>query len=132
MDLIYVQLHILMPRYLYSLYIYIFLVVLSGVTFYQLMELLLSLHKSNNTILLTPPHICSSEEIFPRRTLAQLRKIYHPSSSNHTNRQSTPNHIHHHYAPFVTLTYTTHVIFSTAPTYAPHCHPWICVQTPLE
>ena len=46
------------------------------------------------------------------------------SSSNHTYTKSTPNHIHHHYAPFATLTHTTHTISSTAPTYAPHCHPW--------
>ena len=25
-----------------------------------------------------------------------------------------------------------HTISSTAPTYAPQCHPWICGQTPLE
>ena len=24
----------------------------------------------------------------------------------------------------------THIISSTSPTYAPHCHPWICGQTP--
>ena len=53
-------------------------------------------------------------------------------SSNHTYTKSTPNHIHHHYAPSVTLTYTTHIISSTSPTYTPHCHPWICGQTPLE
>ena len=39
-------------------------------------------------------------------------------------------HIHHHYAPSVTSTHTTHIISSTAPTYAPHCHPWICGHTP--
>ena len=42
---------------------------------------------------------------------------------NHTYSKSTPTHIHHHYAPFVTPTNTTHII-STAPTYAPRCHPW--------
>ena len=41
-------------------------------------------------------------------------------------------HIHHHYAPSVTLTYTTPIISSTAPTYAPHCYPWICGQSPPE
>ena len=40
-------------------------------------------------------------------------------SSNYTYTKSTPHHIHHHYAPFVTLTYTTRIISSTAPTYAP-------------
>ena len=52
-------------------------------------------------------------------------------SSNNTYTKSTPKHIHHHYAPSVTSTHTTH-ISSTAPTYAPHCHPWICGQTPPE
>ena len=51
-------------------------------------------------------------------------------SSNHTYTKSTPKHIHHHYAPSVTSTHTTHIISSTASTYAPHCHPWICGQTP--
>ena len=41
-------------------------------------------------------------------------------------------HIHHQYAPSVTSTHTTHIISSTAPTYAPHCRPWICGQTPPE
>ena len=57
------------------------------------------------------------------------QKINHPSS-NHINTKTTPNDIHHHYAPFVTLTQMTHIISSTAPTYAPHYHPWICGQTP--
>ena len=30
----------------------------------------------------------------------------------------------------VTLTHTTHIIPSIAPTYAPHCHSSICGQTP--
>ena len=53
-------------------------------------------------------------------------------SSNHTYTKSTPKHIHHHYAPSVTSPHTTHIISSTAPTYAPHCRPWICGQTPPE
>ena len=52
-------------------------------------------------------------------------------SSNHTYTRSTPNHIHHHYTLSATPN-TTHTVSSTAPTYAPHCHPWICGQTPLE
>ena len=32
----------------------------------------------------------------------------------------------------VTSTHTTHTISSTASTYAPHCHPWICGQTTPE
>ena len=55
-------------------------------------------------------------------------KINHPSS-NHTYTKSMPKHTHHHYAHFVTPTYTTHMISSTTPTYAPHCLPWICGQT---
>ena len=88
--------------------------------------------RGNNKILRThPPHTSSSEEILPRltrRTLAQLRTNNLPSS-NHTYTKSTPKHIHHHY---VTFTHTTHIISSTAPTYAPHCRPWICGQTPPE
>ena len=85
--------------------------------------------RGNNKILCTPPpHISSSEEILPRltgRTLAQLNKqITLPQ----TYTKSTSKHIHHHYAPSVRLTHTTHIISSTAPTYAPHCHPWICGQ----
>ena len=90
--------------------------------------------RGNNKILRAPPpRISSSEEILSRitrRTLAQLEQINFPSS-NHTYTKSTPKHIHHHYAPSVTSTHTTHIISSTAPTYAPHCHPWICGQTPL-
>ena len=55
-------------------------------------------------------YISSSEEILPRltrRTLAQ--QLNHPSS-NHTYTQSMLNHIHHHYAPFVTRTHTAHII----------------------
>ena len=37
-------------------------------------------------------------------------------SSNHTYTKSMPKHIHHHYAPSVTSTHTTHIISSTAPT----------------
>ena len=59
-------------------------------------------------------------------------KIMDLPSSNPTYTKSTPNHIHHHYALSVTFTHTIHIISSTAPTYAPHCHPWICGQTPTE
>ena len=89
----------------------------------------------NNKIRRTPPpHISSSEKILPFSLVAPLHiseQINYPSS-NHINTKSTPNHIHHHYVPSVTLTHTTHIISSTAPTYAPHCHPWICGQTPPE
>ena len=68
--------------------------------------------RGNNKILRTPPP--------------------HLHSSNHTYTKSTPKHIHHYYAPSVTSTHTTHIISSTAPTYAPHCHPCIWGQTPPE
>ena len=85
--------------------------------------------RANNKILRAPsPCISSSEEILPRvtrRTLAQLR----------TNRspflKSTLKHIHRHYVPSITSAHTTYIISSTAATYTPHCHPWICLQTPL-
>ena len=63
-------------------------------------------------------------------TLPNLEQINLPSS-NHTNTKSTQKHIHHHYATSVTSTHMTHSISSTTPAYAPHCHPWICGQTPL-
>ena len=53
-------------------------------------------------------------------------------SPNHTYTNSTPKHIHHHYAPSVTSTHTTHIISPTAPAYSPHCRTWICGQTPPE
>ena len=88
--------------------------------------------RGNNKILRTPlSHISSSEEIFPASLVVLLpnsAQINHPTS-NHTYTNSTPNHIHYHYAPSVTLTYTTRIISSTTPTYTPHCHPWICGQT---
>ena len=47
-----------------------------------------------------------------------------PEQINHTYTKSTPNHIYHHYAPFVTLTYTTHIYHHYAPfvtlTYTTH------------
>ena len=61
-------------------------------------------------------HISSSESILhriTRRTIgANSEQINHPSS-NHTYTKSTPKHIHHCCAPFVTLTYTTHIFNCT-------------------
>ena len=68
---------------------------------------------------------------FPASLVAHLpnsEQISLPQINTYT--KSTPKHIHHHYAPSVTSTHTTHIISSTAPTYAPHCHPWICGQSP--
>ena len=60
--------------------------------------------------------------------LHNFEQINHPSSK-YAYTKLTPKHIHHHYAPSVTLTHTTHIIYSTAPTYAPHCRPYICGHT---
>ena len=81
--------------------------------------------RGNNQILRTPPpHICSSEEILPRLTLSQLKQINHPSS-NHTYTKSTTYHIHLHYTPSVTLTYTTHIISSITRTTLSPLDLWI-------
>ena len=73
--------------------------------------------RRNNKIRRTAlPPISISEEIFPRltrRTLAQLI----------TNRSPFLKSYLHDYDPSVTLTYTTHILASSAPTYVPHCHP---------
>ena len=90
--------------------------------------------RGNNKILRTPPtHISSSEETLPRltrRTIAQLRtnKSHFLKSDLHkVDAKSHPSPL----CPLCsTHTHTTHIISSTAPTYAPHCHPWICGQTP--
>ena len=89
--------------------------------------------RGNNKILRTPPpHTSSAERDYPASLVAPLPSSEQTNlhSSNHTYTKSTPKHIHHHYAPSVTSTYTTHNISPTASTYAPHCHPWICGQTP--
>ena len=87
--------------------------------------------RGNKNILRTPPpHISSFEEILPTSLIAGLpnsEQINHPFSK-HTYTKATPNYIHYYYAPFVTLTPTTHHV-STSPTYAPHCHAWICGHT---
>ena len=101
--------------------------------------------RGNNKILRTPPpHTSSSEEKLPRltrRTLAQLRTNKSPFLISYLHKVDAKTHpsplcplcnIHHHHALSVTSTHTTHIISSTAPTYAPHCHPWICGQTPPE
>ena len=82
--------------------------------------------RGNNKILRTsPPHISSSEERLPASLVALVpnSKQTNLPSSNHTYTKSTSKHIHHHYALSVTSAHTTHIISSTAPTSAPHCHP---------
>ena len=89
--------------------------------------------RGNNKILRTPPpHTSSSEERLPRltrRTLAQLRTNKSPFLKSYLHKVDAKTHPSP-LCPSVTSTHTTHIISSTAPTYAPHCHPWICGQTP--
>ena len=62
--------------------------------------------RGNNKTLGTQTHISSSEEIRIASLVAPLpnsEQINHPYF-NHTYTTSTPNHIHHHYVLFVTLT----------------------------
>ena len=59
--------------------------------------------------------------------LSNSEQINH-NSSNHTYTKSMPNHIHHHHSSSVTLTYTTHIISSTAPMY--HIVTHRCVDGP--
>ena len=78
---------------------------------------------NNNILRIPPPHISSSEERLPRLTRRILAQQTNLPSSNHAYTTSTPKHTHHHYVPSATSTHTTHIISSTGPTYAPHCHP---------
>ena len=92
--------------------------------------------RGNNKILRTPqPHISRSEERLPRltrHTLSQRRTYKSPFLKSYVHKVDA-KHMHNHYVPSVISTHTTHIISSTAPTYAPHYHPWICCgQTPLE
>ena len=91
--------------------------------------------RGNNKILRTPPpHNSSSEEILPRltrRTLAQLRSNKSPFLKSYFHKVDAKTHPSP-VCPSVTSTHTTHIISSTVPTYAPHCRPWICGQTPPE
>ena len=89
--------------------------------------------RGNNKILRTPPpHISSSDERHPASLVAPLHNSEQTNlpSSNHTYTTSTPNHIHHHYAPYATPTHTPSLQLH------PHTHhtvtPWIYGQTPLE
>ena len=63
------------------------------------------------------------EDILPTKLVAPLpnsEKINRPFT-NHTYTKSTPNHIHHHYSPFVTLTHRTHTEHTSLQLY-PHTH----------
>ena len=92
--------------------------------------------RGNNKILRTPPpHIISSEETLPyltRRTLTQPRTNKSPFLKSYLHKVDAKSHTSS-LCPFCRIhTHTTHIISSTAPTYAPRCHPGICGQTPLE
>ena len=90
--------------------------------------LYVSSHTRQYKILRTsPPHISGPAEILPhfsRRTHVQLRTNKSPFLKSYLHKVA-PNHIHHHYAPSVTLTHTTHIMSTTAPSYTPRCHLWI-------
>ena len=52
-------------------------------------------------------HFAALKRYFPDSLVAPMSNSeqINYTFSNHTYTKSTPNHIHHHYAPFVTLTY---------------------------
>ena len=70
--------------------------------------------RGNRKILRTPPpHITALKRYFPASLVSPLpnsEQINHPSA-NHTYTNSTPNHIHHHYSPSVTLHTQQHHLF---------------------
>ena len=74
--------------------------------------------------------LSAQKRYFPASLVVPLPNSEQINHLNHIYTRSTPNHIHHHYAPSVTLIHRTHIISPTAPTYTPHCHPWIYGQTP--
>ena len=89
---------------------------------------------NNKMLCILPPPISSSEEITHRRTchtLAQLRTNKSPFLKSYLHKVDTKSHPSP-LCPSVRFTHTTHIISSTALTYAPHCHPCICGQTPPE
>ena len=87
--------------------------------------------RGNTKILRTPqPHIISSEEIPPRlirRTLAQLQTNKSPFLNAYIPKVDAKSYP----SPLCPIcdTHTHDIISSTAPTYAPHCHPWFCGWT---
>ena len=89
--------------------------------------------KGNNKILRTPPpHIISAEELIPRltrRTPAQLRTNKSPFLKSYLHKVNAKSHPSLTMPPLQHPHTWTHTISSTSPTYAPHCHPWICGLT---
>ena len=85
------------------------------------------------TLRTPPPHISSSEEILlriTRRTLVQFITNKSPFLISYLHKVDAKSHTSLLYPLCNTHTHDTHIISSTAPTYAPHCHPWICGHTP--
>ena len=89
--------------------------------------------RDNNKILRThPPQVSSTEENLPgptRHIPAQLKQI-NLFSFYHIYTKSTPQHTHHHSAPFVALTNIPHNTSPVVHRYAPRCRPWICGGIP--
>ena len=92
--------------------------------------------RGNNKILRTPlPHISNYEEILSDvtcRTLAQLRTNESQFLKSYLHKVDANSHPSTLCPLCVTLTYTTHIISSTAPAFAPCLHPWIYGQTPPD
>ena len=88
-----------------------------------------------NKILRTPPtHNISSEERLPgltRLTLAQLGTNKSPCLKSYLHKVDTKSHPSPLFPLCNTHTHDTRHLFSCTHI-APHCHPWICWQTPLE
>ena len=83
----------------------------------------------NDKLLRAPPaHISRYEETLPhltRRTLAHISINKSPFVKSYLHKVDANSHP----SPFLIIKHTTHIISSTAPTYAPHRHHWICGQT---
>ena len=87
--------------------------------------------RCNNKILRTPPpDISSSEEVLTRlthHTRAQVRTNKSPFLKSYLHKVYAKSHPS---ALFPLCNTHTHIISSTSPTYAPHCHPWILWTDP--
>ena len=87
--------------------------------------------KDNNKILCThPPQVSSTLENLPRHTRRTLAQQLNPFSSYHIYTKLTPQHTHHHSAPFVALTNIPHNISLVAHSFTPRCQTWICGGIP--
>ena len=71
-------------------------------------------HTITTTDINTNMRLDALKRYFPASLVTPLpnsEQINHPSS-NHIYTKSTPNHIHHHYAPSVTFAHTSHHLFN--------------------